>query len=158
MQEAHALVTQRVGGNLLRMYETQSSSAQLTALSHKPLYLYTAANQGTLFTHPSTGNPGVQSKREIVFLKPDVVIVFDRVQYTPGTSTKTFQLPTPYLPSISGRTATVSNGISSLRLHAMAPAGATLSSVPYASIDADFTGVAVIASMSPSPAAAKPNS
>jgi hypothetical protein len=140
VQEAHALVTQRVGGNLLPMYETATSSAQLTALSHRPLYLYAAANQGSLFTHPNNGNPGVQSKREIVFLKPDIVVVFDRVQYTPGTSVKTFQLPTPYLPTISGRTASFSNGTSSLRLHAVAPAGAALSSIPMSTVDADFEG------------------
>ncbi|MBL8522314.1 MAG: hypothetical protein JNN20_01360 [Betaproteobacteria bacterium] len=140
VQEAHALVTQRVGGTVVRMYETTSSSAQLTALSQRPLYLYAAANQGTLFNHPSTGNPGVQSKREIVYVKPDVVVVFDRVQYTPGSSVKTFQLPTPYLPTISGRTATVGNGVSSLRLHAVAPASATLSTTSYAALDPDFTG------------------
>ncbi len=140
VQEAHALVTQRVGGNLLPMYETPASSAQLTALSHQPLYLYAAADQGSLFTHPNNGNPGVSSKREIVFVKPDLVVVFDRVQYTPGSSTRTFQLPTPYLPQISGRTATVSNGTSSLRLHAVAPLDATLSSVPMSSVDPDFEG------------------
>ncbi|MBL0125467.1 MAG: fibronectin type III domain-containing protein [Betaproteobacteria bacterium] len=137
-QESHALVTQRVGGQLLPMYEHPNSSAQLTALSHRPLYLYAAANQGTLFNHPNTGNPGAQSKREIVFLKPDVLIVFDRVQYTPGASIKTFQLPTPYLPAISGRSATVSNGTSSLKLHAVAPASATLTSIALPAIDADF--------------------
>lgn len=140
VQEAHAMVTQRVGGTVVRMYETTTSSAQLTALSQRPLYLYAAANQGTLFNHPSTGNPGAQSKREIVYVKPDIVVVFDRVQYTPGTSTKTFQLPTPYVPVISGRTASISNGTSSLRLHAVAPASAVLGSVAYASLDADFTG------------------
>ncbi len=139
-QESHALVKQTIAGQVLRMWENPTSSAQLTALSHRPLYLYAAGNQGTLFYHPHTGDPGIRSKREIVFLKPDVVILFDRVQYLPGTSTKTFQLPTPYLPAISGRTATVNNGTSSLRLHAVAPANATLGSVPYSSIDSDFTG------------------
>ncbi len=139
-QDAHGLVTQRVGGNLVPMWETSSSSAQMTALSHRPLYLYAAANQGTLFNHPNTGNPGVQSKREVVYLKPDVVVVFDRVQYTAGSSVKTFQLPTPYLPAISGRIATISNGTSSLRLHAVAPTSASLVSTPFATIDSDFTG------------------
>lgn len=137
---SHALVRQIIGGQAPRIWETPTSSAQLTALSHRPLYLYTAGNQGTLYYHPHTGDPGIRSKREIVFLKPDVVVVFDRVQYVPGTSTKTFQLPTPHLPNISGRTATVSNGTSNLRLHAVAPTSATLSSIPYSSIDADFSG------------------
>ncbi len=149
-QEAHALVAQTVGGTLVRMWTSEASpppisSGQLTALSHRPLYLYSSANAGTLFNHPNTGNPGVQSNREIVFLKPDVVVVFDRVRYTPGTSLKTFQLPTLFLPTISGRTATVINPASagkpqsSMTLHAVSPTNASLAIRAMSSVDSNFT-------------------
>lgn len=149
-QEAHALVAQTVGGTLVRMWTSEASpppisSGQLTALSHRPLYLYSSANAGTLFNHPNTGNPGVQSNREIIFLKPDVVVVFDRVRYTPGSSLKTFQLPTLFLPTISGRTATVINPASagkpqsSMTLHAVSPTNANLAIRAMSSVDSNFT-------------------
>jgi hypothetical protein len=139
-QEAHGLVTQRVGGEIVRMYENPNSSATLRALATKDDYTYASATQGTLFNHPSTGNPGVRSDREVVHIKPDVVVVFDRVEYTPGSSIKTFQLPIPGLPTIAGRVATYSNGTSQLKVHAVSPASSTLAVTTMSTVDSDFQG------------------
>jgi hypothetical protein len=139
-QEAHALVSQRVGGQLLTMVERPSSTANLTALAQRPEYAYTAADVGSLFADRYTGVSPVESARQMVFLKPDVVIIHDRVRYPAGVSTKTFQLPTPYLPTISSRSATWNNGAHTLHVHAVAPAASTLSVTSMPALDPDFNG------------------
>lgn len=138
-QEAHALVTQRIAGQLAPMYSQAASTAHLTALSLRPDYAYTSADAGSLFVDPHTGVSPVESARQIVFLKPDIVVIHDRVRYPAGTSTKTFQLPTPFPPTISGRSASWNNGAHTLHVHAIAPAAATLSITSMPSLDPDFT-------------------
>jgi hypothetical protein len=147
-QEAHALVTQRRASDnvLLPMYSYEAdtspvrpeSSAHLRALAQKAAYTYVAADSGTLFVHPSQGDKGVRASREIVFIKPGTVIVFDRAEYTLGASIKKFQLPTPGLPSIAGRVATYHNGTSRLDVHALSPPSSTLSITDMRTVDPDF--------------------
>jgi hypothetical protein len=138
VQSAHGLVRQTLAGSDLPMYEHPASAAVRRRVTVKDEYTYMAADQGTLYNHPSTGNPGVRSEREIVFIKPNTVVVFDRVNYTAGTTTKIFQLPTAGLPTISGRMVTYSNGSSTLRVHAMSPASSALSITNMNSVDTDF--------------------
>jgi hypothetical protein len=63
-------------------------------------------------------------QREMVFLKPNVIVVYDRVTTGAGT-TQTWQLATPMAPSISGMTATIT-GSHSLKVQRLAPAGASV--------------------------------
>jgi hypothetical protein len=135
---AHGMVTQQTGGQYARMYEVPTSTSTRRRLTAKNDYVYVAADHGTLYTHPSNGNPGVRSEREIVFIKPNTVVVFDRVNYAAGASVKTFQLPTENLPVIVGREVTVSNAGSTLKVHALSPANSTLGVTPFTSVDADF--------------------
>jgi hypothetical protein len=143
VQSSHALVTQRVNGTELDMYapDDGSSRAALTALSKNQHYFYAAANQGTLFNNPSTpfGNPGAISKREIIYVLPSTVVVLDRVEYTGGTSVKTFHLPTPNAVTVNGRIATSTNpNGATLAVHALHPVNSAFTSTPIASLDADI--------------------
>ncbi len=142
IQESHALVTQKVNGVLLDMFSPSTSKANLRAMVQRPLFFYSSADQGTLFDNPDTGNPGVKSVREVVYIYPNTVVLFDRVQYTPGTSLKTFQLPTAVPPTISGKTATIDNGSSTLKVTAVQPAAATLSTTLMSTVDpVDFADI-----------------
>ena len=62
-------------------------------------------------------------QRELVYLKPDVVIVYDRVTSVAGT-TQTWQLASPVQASLSGATATMA-GTHSLAVQRLVPASAT---------------------------------
>jgi hypothetical protein len=149
-QQAHALVTQTLTGHTSPIDMTglpadptavpprPENSAHLRALAVKPLYTYASSDQGTLFVDPSTGDAGIREEREIVQIMPDVVVVFDRADYAAGTTIKTFQLPMAGPPVVSGRTATYSNGISTLKVHALQPAASTLSATHMPNVDPDF--------------------
>ena len=76
--------------------------------------------------------------RELVYLAPNVVVVFDRVQ-TAADTTQTWQLATPAAPSLSGATATIANAGHTLKVTRIAPAAATASVYNYLA-DADMKG------------------
>jgi hypothetical protein len=138
-QQAHGLVTQTAPGESDPIEMTglpadpgadpprPENSAHLRALAVRPAYTYASSDQGNLFVSPWDGDAGVREEREIVQVMPDVVVVFDRADCTCGTTTKRFQLPTAGQPTVSGRTATYSNGVSTLTVHAVQPAASTLS-------------------------------
>lgn len=149
LEEAHGLVTQTLpNGTMLRMWNLEASptsnpprpesSAIVNALASTPHYAYISADEGTLFTDNNQVDRGARLEREVVFLKPDVVVVFDRANYTGGTTTKTFQLPTPGLPTIAGRTAQYGNGVSTLTVHAVQPADSVLSVKRMLDVSSDF--------------------
>jgi hypothetical protein len=58
---------------------------------------------------------------------------------TPGSTTQTWQLPSPVAPVISGNTATFSNAGHSLKVQRISPATATASVYNYASTT-EYTG------------------
>jgi hypothetical protein len=62
-------------------------------------------------------------QREMVYLKPNVVVVYDRVTTAAGT-TQTWQLESPMAPAMSGAVATIS-GAHSLRVQRLVPASVT---------------------------------
>jgi len=76
-------------------------------------------------------------ERELVFLEPDCVVVFDRVQTSSGTQ-QIWQLNAPSQPSINGATATVDGAAHDLVVRRLAPASATSTTFSWAS-DGDFT-------------------
>ena len=127
-QYNHALVTQSTNGSSLAtidatMIPMGEGSATLTAMAVKPGYTYVSSSPGNLF--PNT----VQSDREMLFIHPDTLVVFDRAKYTAGTTTKRFLLPLEGPPAINAanRTATYTNsGGSSLKLFALAPTASVL--------------------------------
>ena len=81
-------------------------SRRSSALHAGDGWLYAAAD----VTPAYKDNAAVSKvQREVVFLKPNVVVVYDRVATGAGT-TQTWQLATPTAPSIAGTTATISGG------------------------------------------------
>ena len=129
---AHSLVRIDSGGSpVTQVADTMSS---LVALHAGTGWLYAAAD----VTPAYNGKAAVgRVQRELVYLEPDTVVVYDRVTTTAGTQ-QTWQFVTPVQPSISGAAATIS-GAHVLHVNRLAPAGAT-ASVHNMNADSDFHG------------------
>jgi hypothetical protein len=119
-------VAQRVGGK---------SSSQLLALQDEPDWTYLAADLTPVYEGRTAI---VKSQREMVWLKPDVFVIFDRVDTSSGVS-RTWQLNSPASPTISGRTATVSASGSTLTVHAILPLASALRVADWKT-DSDMLG------------------
>jgi hypothetical protein len=79
------------------------------------------------------GNAAVgKVQREVVFLKPNVIVVYDRVATGAGT-TQTWEMATPALPTVSGNNATIS-GAHTMTVQRLAPANATTSVVDMSTV------------------------
>jgi hypothetical protein len=128
-ETAHNLVRMEKGGNALSQHEGNSST--VLALSDSAEFLYAAADATPVYE----GEGVTLAQREIVYLKPDVLVVYDRVDAGSG-ATHVWQLNSPILPNPSGTTASIGG----LMLHAQKPSGATFSVVNLPDEDADFQG------------------
>ncbi|MEO7732239.1 MAG: hypothetical protein ABIY55_14800 [Kofleriaceae bacterium] len=129
---AHGLVRIDSGGQPVR--QIADTTSVLTALHQGTGYTHAAAD----LTAAYNGNPAVQKvQRELVYLLPDVVVVFDRVQSASGTQ-QTWQLASPVAASISGTTATVTNAGHALKIQKIAGGAMAVTAMP--SVDADFAG------------------
>ena len=129
---AHGLVRITSGGQPVR--QIPDTLSQMMALHQGAGYTYAAAN----LTPAYDGNSAVQKvHREMVYLQPDVVVVFDRVQSAGGTS-QIWQLASPVSPSISGATATFSNAGHALKVQQISGGSMSVTSMP--SIDSDYSG------------------
>jgi hypothetical protein len=129
---AHGLVRISSGGQPVQ--QVADTISKLTALHQGAGYTYAAAD----LTPAYDGNSVVQKvQREMVYLLPDVVIVFDRVQSTSGTS-QTWQLASPVAASISGSTATITNA--GHALHVQRISGGAMSITSMTSVDSDYSG------------------
>lgn len=129
---AHGLVRIDSGGQPVR--QIANTLSKLTALHQGTGYTYAAAD----LTPAYHGNAAVQKvHREILFLVPDVVVVFDRVQSGSATA-QTWQLSTPVAPSISGSTATISNAGHALKVQKIS--GGTMAVTAMTSVDSDYSG------------------
>lgn len=129
---AHGLVRITSGGQPVR--QIADTISRLTALHQGTGYTYAAAD----LTPAYDGNTAVQKlQREIVYLQPDVVIVFDRVQSANGTA-QTWQLASPVAASVSGAIATIANAGHTLRVQKVSGGAMSVTGMP--SVDADFAG------------------
>ncbi len=105
---AHGLVRITNGGQTIR--QVRATESRIEALARGDGWVHIATD----VTPAYGGNAAVQRvQREIVYLEPDAIVVYDRVTTAAGT-TQIWQLPTPTQPSVSGATATLSNGSSQL--------------------------------------------
>jgi hypothetical protein len=130
---SHSLVRIDSGGAPVR--QVASTTSTVLALEQTADYVYTAAD----LTPAYKGHAAVQKvQRELIYLKPDVVIVYDRVASAGGTS-QTWQLQTPVAPAVSGNTATITNAGHALKVTRVIGSGA-LASRDQRSIDSDLTG------------------
>ena len=121
----HNLVNIRdSAGAVVRQYEGASSHVQ--ALQQGDGWLHVAAD--TTAVYQVHGSPPVSKvQRELLYLAPDVTVVFDRVTSGSGT-TQTWQLNTPTAP-----------GTGSLTSQRIIPASATTSTHQW-STNSEFSG------------------
>ena len=78
--------------------------------------------------------------REIVYLKPDVFVVLDRVTATSPSFTKRWLLHSVNQPAISGNTATITQGDSKLVVTSVLPVDAGVARVGGAGHEFDVNG------------------
>jgi hypothetical protein len=131
---AHSLVRVNSGGQPVR--QIASTISKLVSLHTGNGWTYAAAD----LTPAYDGNPAIgKMQREIVYLKPDTVVVYDRVTSGSGTQ-QVWQLATPTAPSVSGATATIS-GAHALHVERLAPTSATSSVFSYTNdASGDYNG------------------
>ncbi|MBA3462821.1 MAG: heparinase II/III family protein [Deltaproteobacteria bacterium] len=130
---AHSLV--RVNSNGAPVRQVANTISTMTGLKQTAQWTYAGADLKPAYN----GNAAISMmQREMVFLPPNVVVVYDRVNTAAGTQ-QTWQFAMPVSPTISGNTATMSNGGHSLSIQRLAPS-ATTSVTSMTSVDADFTG------------------
>ena len=129
----HGLVRIDSGGAPLK--QQLDTVSRITAIKQTASYFYVAAD----VTPAYKNNPAVQMvHRELVFLPPNVVVVFDRVK-TSSDTRQTWQLPTPVAPAVSGNRATITSAGHTLEVTRVAPASASTSVFNFAS-NASYTG------------------
>ena len=130
---SHSLVRIDRSGAPVRQVAVTTST--LAALHQGQGYMHAAAD----LTPAYNGSTAVQKvQRELVYLQPNIVVVYDRVQ-TASDTTQTWQLAVPVAPAISGATATIANAGHSLSVTRIAPSSATMS-VYNCLGDADLKG------------------
>jgi hypothetical protein len=124
---SHSLVRINSGGTPLKQIVNTEGRMEATRVGQG--WFYAAAD----VTAAYGGNAAVgKVQREVLFLEPNTIVVYDRVATGAGT-TQTWQLAAPVAPSISGTTATI-NGAHPLRVQRLVPAsGATSSAYSLAS-------------------------
>jgi hypothetical protein len=129
---AHGLVRLEKDGKLVRQHAETTSA--MVALHRGDGFVFASADATAAYR----GEAGVSRvQRDIVYLAPDVVVVFDRVTSDSATR-QTWQLPTPNKPAITGDRATLVNGAHELVVTRIAGGGAM--SAFDLKADADFTG------------------
>jgi hypothetical protein len=132
-QDAHSLVRIVDGGKTVE--QRMGTTSKLVALHRGPGWLHAAVDT----TPAYKGHAAVQKvQRELVFLEPDTVVVYDRVATRAGGQ-QVWQLATPVAPSISGARATIA-GASTLTVQRVAPAQATSAVTDLKGADRDFSG------------------
>jgi hypothetical protein len=98
---AHSVV-RLIDANQKIIEQKLGSESKLVALHRGTGFLHAAADVTAAYGKTSA----VQLvQREIVFLQPDTIVVYDRVSTSPGTS-QVFQLVSPKQPAIAGPIAT----------------------------------------------------
>jgi hypothetical protein len=130
---SHGLV--RIDSNGTPVKQIASTISKLVALKKGAGFVYASADVKPAYG----GNAAVQTlQRELVYLNPNVVIVYDRVKTASGT-TQTWQLPAPVRPALSGNTATIANAGHNLKVTRIAPSAAAMSTYDFTS-NSDFSG------------------
>jgi hypothetical protein len=97
---AHSLVRIVDGGNTVE--QKLNTETKLLALHHVPgSYLHVAADMTPTYKNSASVQ---SSQREIVYLEPDTVVVYDRIT-TRASAQQVFQLVSPVIPMITGTVA-----------------------------------------------------
>ena len=131
--DAHSLVRIIDGGKTVA--QSANTTSKMVALHRGPGWLHAAAD----LTPAYKGSAAVQKvQREIVFVEPDAVVVYDRVATRAGGQ-QVWQLATPVAPSIAGARATIA-GDRTLTVQRLVPAQTTSSVTDLRAADDDFSG------------------
>ena len=100
-----------------------------------------ALHKGTGYVHAATdlapvyGGAVTQFQREVIYLEPDTVVIFDR---TASTGSQVWSLAFPKQPTINGATTTVMNAGHTLTVQRLGEAAAT-STIHNYNTDSDFS-------------------
>ncbi|NUP06069.1 MAG: hypothetical protein HOW73_08425 [Polyangiaceae bacterium] len=134
-EELHNLVRVEVGGDVLRMHEG-ASPAKLVALADEPGAAFFAAD-----VTPIYDSGEIESlTREVVFVKPNLFVVRDRVRTSDPSARRVFQLNTPIDPSVTSGRASMNGTAGSLDLFVARPSNVTPTVVDWAQVDDDIEG------------------
>ena len=131
--DAPSLVRIVDGGRAVE--QRDGTTSKLLALHRGAGWLHAAAD----LTPAYKGQAAVQKvQREIIFLEPDAVVVYDRVTTRAGGQ-QVWQLAAPVAPQVSGARATIT-GTRTLTVQRVAPAQATSAVTNLKSSGGGFTG------------------
>ena len=131
--EAHNLVRIQHGSTVRRQREGYSSTVQ--ALADNASFTYAAADATALY-NPANVN---RAQREVVFLKPNIIVVYDRVNAGSG-ATLTWQLNSPFNPAIAPGIASFGSP-AEMRVRSVKPAAGTQTVFDYeASDNVEYSG------------------
>jgi hypothetical protein len=131
----HNLVRIDQGTTTISQKVEAKSSSKLLALQDEPEWTYLAADLTPVYEGRAAV---VKAQREMVWLKPDVFVIFDRVDTSGSGVSRIWQLNSPVLPTIAGRTATVSASGSTLSVHAILPSASALQTTDWKATDSDM--------------------
>jgi len=135
-EDVHNLVAIDVGGTRVPQRESAPPST-LLALTQQAAFAYGAADITPIYNGQA---PIVAVQREWVFIKPGVLVVFDRVDTgAAANATKTWLLNVPVLPTVAGNVATVNSGGVQLAVHQVVPGIAPVVRT-WTVLDADMNG------------------
>lgn len=133
-EEVHNLVRLSEGGSTISMHE--GTTSKLLALHDEAAYTYLSGD----LTPAYDGDARVKKvERQLVLLKPDTLVVFDRAE-TAGGVQKTWQLNTNAPASVVASGAVVNGATSKLELFPVLPSGATATLLDWPSGDSDMLG------------------
>ena len=128
-EEGHNVLRVGSGSSTIRMVDQTTSTLQ--ALQDESAVLHLA---GDLLPAYGTSNLD-RNQREIVWIKPNVIVVFDRIKVA-GTVAQ--QWNSPIDPSLTANVATLAGKTSKVALHLLAPASTNWSEQPLSAFDVDF--------------------
>ena len=119
----------------------ESAGDPVTLTSSSPNYTYASADLTPLFNQPNIWEPQVdlqdiqQATRNIIWIKPDHIVVYDRVTSLHTGLFKQFNVNVVAIPSVVGHSVTeVTPGGQQLFVQTLLPTNATLAYVPINSI------------------------
>ena len=117
-EELHNLVRFESGGATVK--QGYGTSCGLSALADNRHFTYASARVTPSYrNHPAVA----KSEREFLFIKPDVVVVFDRAVAAQAGTRRIWTLNVGSTPSIAGDTISVTEGRNRLDLQRIAPPG-----------------------------------
>jgi hypothetical protein len=126
-EELHNLV--RIEGATQRA----DTTSEMVAIARGDTWLHAAADLGAAYGDSEVVD---SVQRELVFLEPDAVVIFDRVS---SSGEQTWQLSAPSRPVLAGARATIDGAAHDLRVERLIPAAATPTIFDWTS-DGDFNG------------------